>query len=82
MNTVWGLWAAEALGEKAEVSWELARWVENCQLPSGGFTYAPGSPLGGVDDVMYTWAALWLLSRAARGPEERTVHQMAGVVNR
>ncbi len=71
VNTVWGLWAAEALGERAAVPAELAGWVQDCQLASGGFTYAPGAGHGGVDDVLYTWAALWLLDHAGQAPRRK-----------
>lgn len=71
VNTVWGKWAADALGETADVSPDLANWVADCQISSGGFTYAPGASLGGVDDVLYTWAALWLLDRAGRAPRRK-----------
>jgi hypothetical protein len=70
-NTVWGLWAVDALDETVAVSPELAAWAADCQLPSGGFTYAPGATLGAVDDVMYTWAALWLLDRAGKAPRRK-----------
>jgi hypothetical protein len=71
VNTVWGMWAMEALGETVSVSPELSGWVADCQLASGGFTYAPGATLGGVDDAMYTWAALWLLDRAGKAPRRK-----------
>jgi hypothetical protein len=64
MNTLWGLLAAEALDLKLPPS-DLAGWVAACQLPSGGFTYAPKPELGGVDDIAYTWCALQILERTA-----------------
>jgi hypothetical protein len=70
-NTVWGFWALESLGADEPPPPQLADWVRACQLPSGGFTYEPHAAIGGVDDVFYTWAALWLLNRAGKQPKER-----------
>ncbi|MFN7939649.1 MAG: prenyltransferase/squalene oxidase repeat-containing protein [Bryobacteraceae bacterium] len=61
MNTLWGVLALECLTADSSNPPELAAWVRACQLPSGGFTYAPDAKLGAVDDVAYTWAALHLL---------------------
>jgi hypothetical protein len=72
LNTVWGMWAEEALGEKTAVSGSLAAWIRDCQLPSGGFTFAPEVNLGGVDDVIYSWAALWLLDKAGEPPRRKS----------
>ena len=71
LNTVWGTWALEALGQSVSVSKDLAGWVQDCQLESGGFSYAPRAELGGVDDVIYSWAALWLLDRAGQEPRRK-----------
>lgn len=64
MNTLWGLLALECLAMKLSTTPELGAWVRDCQLPSGGFTYAPKASVGGADDIAYTWAALQLLERA------------------
>jgi hypothetical protein len=61
MNTLWGLLAAECLSLDLPATPELARWVRSCQLPSGGFTYAPKPEFGGIDDIAYTWCALQIL---------------------
>lgn len=68
MNTLWGLFAAECLGMTLPAAPQLAEWVSSCQLPSGGFTYAPGVSLGGVDDIAYTWCALHILERLGAKP--------------
>jgi hypothetical protein len=68
MNTLWGILASEAVGLQLESTDNLAAWVRDCQLPSGGFTYAPGADLGGVDDIAYTAAALHLLAHLHATP--------------
>jgi hypothetical protein len=55
MNTLWGVLASECLGAKETAP---AEWVRQCQTASGGFTYSPKPPMGGVDDLAYTWCAL------------------------
>lgn len=70
-NTVWGYWALDSLGASESPPAQLTEWVQSCQLPSGGFTYEPHAAIGRVDDVFYTWAALWLLNRAGRQPKNR-----------
>jgi hypothetical protein len=57
-NTLWGLLALEALGAPVEHKRETAEWIRSCQLPGGGFTWAPGPKIAGHDHVAYTWAAL------------------------
>jgi hypothetical protein len=71
MNTLWGMLACEALGVDAGGTTDLAAWVRACQLPSGGFTYAPKATLGAVDDLAYTWCALQILKRLGAEPVER-----------
>jgi hypothetical protein len=68
MNTLWGLMAAECVGLVLSASPELEQWVRACQLPSGGFTYAPDAKLGATDDIAYTWCALQILSRLKARP--------------
>ena len=63
MNTRWGLLAAEHLGMKLPPAPGLAEWVRSCQMPSGGFTWAPKPTLGAVDDLAYTWCALQTLAQ-------------------
>jgi hypothetical protein len=70
MNTLWGWLAAEAVGAELETPSGLAAWVRSCQLPSGGFTYAPGAQLGAVDDLAYTWCALQMLARLKTQPND------------
>jgi len=70
MNTLWGILAAEAVGLQREPAPGLAEWVRSCQLPSGGFTYAPGATLGAVDDLAYTVSALHILHRLGVAPRD------------
>jgi hypothetical protein len=69
MNTLWGLVAAECVGLALPKAPELERWVLACQLPSGGFTYAPDAKLGATDDIAYTWCALQILRRLKARPQ-------------
>jgi hypothetical protein len=48
----------------------LAGWLRGCQLPSGGFTYAPGAALGALDDLAYTWCALQALQMLGAQPAQ------------
>lgn len=64
LNTLWGVQALLALGEGKAAAGDVAEFVRECQLPSGGYTYAPKAELGAIDDVAYTWAALKLLRMA------------------
>ena len=70
MNTLWGLLAAEGLGMSLPTAPDLAGWVRDCQLPSGGFTYQPGAALGGLDDIVYTWGALQILEKERSRPAQ------------
>ena len=40
LNTLWGLEALRALGREKEKRNELIRWLRDCQLNSGAFSYA------------------------------------------
>ncbi|MCC6264160.1 MAG: prenyltransferase [Bryobacterales bacterium] len=64
MNTLWGLLAFECLGVAAAPDADLGAWAQDCQLRTGGFTYAPKAGIGAVEDIAYTWAALQVLERA------------------
>jgi hypothetical protein len=68
MNTLWGLQALEALGERVPRDEKLIAWLRACQRPNGGFTYQPKPEMGGVDDVAYTWAALRALEAQGAKP--------------
>ena len=61
VNSLWGLLALGALGEPLGKERETADWIRSCQLPSGGFTYAPHAEIAAHDHVAYTWAALQAL---------------------
>ncbi len=61
MNTWWALRALQALGmhlPKEAHRESLIAWLRACQMPGGGFTYAPRPEFAGVEDVAYTWAAV------------------------
>jgi hypothetical protein len=70
-NTWWGLEALAALGRGRERSEETIRWLRDCQLPEGGFTYQPGAPIAGVACVLYTWAAVRALKQLGAEPADR-----------
>jgi len=68
MNTWWGMRSLEVLGRGQEKRDETISWLRACQLPSGGFTFAPKPEFGGVDDVAYTWAAVRALKQLGATP--------------
>ena len=70
MNTLWGLMGCHALGIKVEGNASLLEWVRNCQLPSGGFSYAPEGSIGRTDDLAYTVCALSILKRLGAEPKD------------
>jgi hypothetical protein len=71
LNTWWGMQALNALGRSAEKKDETIAWLRACQLPNGGFTFAPKPEFGGVDDVAYTRAALRALKQFGSSPLNR-----------
>ncbi len=72
VNTWAVLTAAQELGHPSPPNADLIAWLQACQLPNGGFTYAPDSPLGGVDDVAYTHAAVQTLALLGAQPLDVT----------
>lgn len=68
INTWAVLNAWHELGHPLPSSPALITWLQDCQLPNGGFTYAPDAPLGGVDDVAYTHAAVHTLALLGAQP--------------
>jgi hypothetical protein len=70
-NTWWGLEALAALSRGRERSEETIRWLKDCQLPEGGFTYQPGAPIGGTACALYTWAAVRALKQLGAEPADR-----------
>jgi hypothetical protein len=71
MNTLWALQALKVLGRPFEKPDELVAWLRACQLPGGAFTHAPKPEFGGVDDIVYTRAALRALKLLGSGPANR-----------
>jgi len=63
VNTLWGLLAMRALEMPVDRAADAAavEWIRSCQAPGGGFRYAPRAAPGGIDRVIYTWAALLAL---------------------
>jgi hypothetical protein len=70
-NTWWGLQALRVLDRTGEKKEETVRWLRACQLPNGGFTYQPKPEFAGIDDVMYTWAAVRALKELESVPADR-----------
>lgn len=68
MNTLWGLRALKSLGREGGRKAETIAWLQACQLPGGGFTHAPKPALGGLDDVVYMWAAVQALRLLGAAP--------------
>lgn len=71
MNTLWGLQALRVIGEATVAKDRLSEWIQACQLPSGGFTYAPAPTIAPIDDIAYTWAALKALAILGAEPRDR-----------
>lgn len=71
MNTLWALQALGVLGLEIRRRSELIRWLQACQRPNGGFTFAPRPECGGVDDVAYTRAAVRALRLLGAPPADR-----------
>jgi hypothetical protein len=69
-NTWWGLEALATLGRGRERSEETIRWLKDCQLPEGGFTYQPAAPIAGVACAFYTWAAVRALKQLGAEPAD------------
>lgn len=70
LNTWWGIQALDILGRVAERTPETIKWLSQCQLANGGFTYQPNAEAGGIDDVAYTWAAVKSLHRLDAKPSD------------
>jgi len=70
INTWAVLTAWHELGQSTPASPGLIAWLHACQLPNGGFTYSPDAPLGGVDDVAYTHAAVQTLALLGAQPRD------------
>jgi hypothetical protein len=72
-NTHWAIWALDAMNQPATLQPETVAWIRNCQLSSGGFTYAPNPSIASLDNMVYTWAALHLLAGAKQPiPKQET----------
>jgi hypothetical protein len=72
LSVWWGLQALQTLGRGQEKKDETIAWLRSCQLPNGGFTFAPRPEFGGVDDAAYTWAAVRGLKHLGAAPTNKT----------
>ena len=73
LNTFWGLLALDALDRVPAgdpLTPATIEWLNACRLPNGGFTYAPGAEVGGIDDVAYARAALRSLALLGGKPDD------------
>ncbi|RZU35648.1 prenyltransferase/squalene oxidase repeat-containing protein [Edaphobacter modestus] len=68
VNTLWGLGALQDLQQQVEMPVNGIDWIKNCQLATGGFTWSPSAQLGRCENIIYTWAAVSLLSQAGAKP--------------
>lgn len=59
------------LGAASQLGADTVAWVRSCQRRSGGFTWSPSPSLGGVENVIYTWAAVSLLDSAGAAPKDK-----------
>jgi prenyltransferase beta subunit len=71
VNTLWSIGALHDLDRPVDISQLAIEWIKKCQLPSGGFTWSPSPALGGVENMIYTWAAVSLLSQAGADLERK-----------
>jgi len=71
MNTWWATEALEAMGRPPKRREEIVRWTQDCQRPGGGFTWQPQPSCAGVEDVIYTWAAVRTLKYFDAAPADR-----------
>ncbi len=68
MNT---FWAVRALRRLRQPTHDATVWfLRECQRPNGGFTWCPKPAVGGVDDVVYTWAAVRALDLLGECPSD------------
>ena len=68
VNTAYALAGLRILGEKG--NGRAIDWIRACQRKTGGFTWAPNPPVGGVEDVWYAWAAVRALVAAGARPAD------------
>lgn len=77
MNTLWALQALPLLGREVTRKDELVAWLRSCQrvgaglLGGGGFTFAPNPEFGGIEDIVYTRAAVRALKLLGAAPANR-----------
>ena len=71
LNTLWGLESLRVLGREREKRNETVRWLRECQLPNGAFSYAPQPEFAGVDDVAYTRAGILALKILGAEPRQK-----------
>ena len=83
MNTLWGLQALQLLNRLHEKRAETIAWLQACQRPGGGFTWAPQPTFGGVENAIYTWAAVKALQLLGTAPanKEACIKYLASLQN-
>ncbi|ADV83473.1 Prenyltransferase/squalene oxidase [Terriglobus saanensis SP1PR4] len=70
VNTLWGMGALEDLGQQVHLPADGIAWIRSCQLETGGFIWCPFPALGRCENMIYTWAAVSLLSQANSKPRD------------
>jgi prenyltransferase beta subunit len=70
VNTLWGMGALQDLQQPVELPANGIDWIRNCQLATGGFTWSPSAELGRCENMIYTWAAVALLSQVNSKPSD------------
>ncbi len=60
--TWWGLRALKAMNRHIAHVDEAIAWLTQCQMSNGGFMSAVKPPVGGIEQVTYTWAAVRALA--------------------
>ncbi|WP_213804066.1 prenyltransferase/squalene oxidase repeat-containing protein [Granulicella sp. dw_53] len=70
VNTLWGMEALEDLGQQVHLPAVGIAWIRSCQRDTGGFTWCPVPELGRCENMIYTWAAVSLLSQANSRPRD------------
>ena len=69
VNTAYALAGRRVLGVQPDR--KVVGWIQSCQRPDGGFTWAPNPEKGGVSDLWYAHAAVRaLLDLGARPKDE------------
>lgn len=71
LNTYWSLYALNTFNKIDLLKEETTKWLQSCQLKSGGFTHQPSPSIGTNTDVAYTWAGIKALRLLSSEPINR-----------